>query len=172
MQLLVCYAFIIVLSTWNLKLLFFLWLHQPPADMELTYACLGMSSNTTTAPVPPSVPCDTRRRGWFSVSCKDHADNRERSQAITWRPAAHVVKHECLQGRVCEWVCVWWCLRMTTPIACRDTWMNESKGLAWLNAASHFQTIEELRYSQAAAAHAFILIFPRTKWAPDFSMVP
>lgn len=94
----------------KLKTAFFLWLHQPPADMELTYACLGMSSNTTTAPVPPSVPCDTRRRGWFSVSCKDHADNRERSQAITWRPAAHVVKHECLQGRVCE--CVRVCVVM------------------------------------------------------------
>lgn len=59
------------------------------------------------------------------------ADNWERSQAITWRPAAHVVwKEEC----VC--VCVCWCLRMTTPIACRDMWMNESEGLPWLNAAS------------------------------------
>ena len=36
-----------------------------------------------------------------------------------------------------ECVCVnrWRCLRTTTLLACRDTWMNESEGLPWLTVA-------------------------------------
>lgn len=92
----VCYTLISMGLT-----LFFFSLCCPPAVINLTYPCLGVSLKTNTVPVPLCLSCDPRGRSWLSVSGKDNANNGEQTQAlITWRSAARV------EGNVHAHVCV------------------------------------------------------------------
>lgn len=84
---------------------------RPPAYTDLTDACLGVSLNTSIALVPPAVSCETQRRGWQGGlgAGLDHV-----APCCVWTEIC-----------VCVFMFAWWCLRMTTPTACRD--INEWK---------------------------------------------